>query len=79
MRDSACRWSIVKKLTYFEVILNFEFSRAWEIVEYWLVHANKFPWISQSYRAFLYLSQTFAVLTFSPILLKLNLFEANIE
>ena len=42
MRDSACRWFIVKKLKYFEVMLNiFEFSRAWENVESWLVYANK--------------------------------------
>ena len=35
MRDSACRWLILKMLKYFEVILNiFEFSHAKEIVEY---------------------------------------------
>ena len=48
MRDSACRWFIVKK--YFEVTLNiFEFSRVWENVESWLVYANKRFWIAQPY------------------------------
>ena len=28
---------------------SFEFSRAWENVESWLVYANKFFWIAQSY------------------------------
>ena len=50
MRDSACRWFIVKKLKYFEVMLNiFELSRVWENVEYWLVSANKLFWIAKPY------------------------------
>ena len=50
MRDSACRWFIVKKLKYFEVMLNiFEFSLVWENVESWLVPANKLFWIAQPY------------------------------
>ena len=48
MRDSACRWCIVKKLKYFQVMLNiFKFSRVGGIVECWLVYANKFSWIAQ--------------------------------
>ena len=27
----------------------FEFSRVWEIIESWLVYANKFFWIVQPY------------------------------
>ena len=27
----------------------FEFSRVWEIIESWLVYANKFLWIVQPY------------------------------
>ena len=50
MRDSAYRWLSLKKLKYFEVKWNiFEFSRVWENVESWLVYANKFFWITQSY------------------------------
>ena len=49
MRDSACRWLIVKNLKYFEVMFNiFEFSHAKEILESWLVYANKLLWIIQS-------------------------------
>ena len=41
---------LLKKLKYSEVMLNiFEFSRVWENVESWLVYANKFFWIVQSY------------------------------
>ena len=41
---------LLKKLKYFEVILNiFEFSRVWENVESWLVYANKLFWIAQPY------------------------------
>ena len=43
MRDSVCKWSIVKKLKYFEFMLKmFGFFRVWEIVKSSLVHANKF-------------------------------------
>ena len=50
MRDSACRWFIVKKAKYFEVMLNIlEFSRVWDNVESWLVYANKLFWIIQPY------------------------------
>ena len=50
MRYSAYRWFIVKKLKYFEVMLNiFEFSRVWENVGSWLIYANKFFWIAQPY------------------------------
>ena len=50
MRDSACRWCIVKKLKHFEVMLNiFEFSRAWENVESWLVYADNIFGIVQPY------------------------------
>ena len=50
MRDVACRWFIVKKLKYFEVMLNiFELLRVWENVEFWLVSANKISWIVQPY------------------------------
>ena len=50
MRDLTFRWFIVKKLKYFEVMFNiFEFSRVWENVESWLVYADKFCWIVQSY------------------------------
>ena len=40
--DSSCKWlSLLKKLKYFEIILNiFEFSWVWEIVESWLVYVN---------------------------------------
>ena len=48
MRYSAWRWLIVKKLKYFKFILNiFEFYQLYEIVESWLVYANKFSWIAQ--------------------------------
>ena len=41
---------LLKKLKYFEVILNiFEFSRVWENVEPWLVSANKLFLIAQPY------------------------------
>ena len=50
MRDSACRRFIVKKLKYFEVMLNiFEFSRLWENLESSFVYANKIFWIAQLY------------------------------
>ena len=51
MRDSSCRWCIVKKkLKNFEVMLKtFELSRVWEIVESWLVYENRFSWITKSY------------------------------
>ena len=49
MRDSACRWFIVKKAKI-EVMFNiFEFSRVWENIESWLVYANKPFWIVQPY------------------------------
>ena len=39
---------LLKKLKYFEVMLNiFEFSPVWENVESWLVYANKLFWIAQ--------------------------------
>ena len=48
--NSACRWFIVKKLKYFEVMLNiFEFSLVWRNVVSWLVYANKLVWIVQPY------------------------------
>ena len=35
MRELACRWFIIKKLKFFEVMLNiFDFSRVWKNVEY---------------------------------------------
>ena len=41
---------LLKILNYFKVTLNiFEFSRAWENVETWLVYANKFFWIVQPF------------------------------
>ena len=43
MRDSACRWFVLKKLNIFEL------SRMWENVESWLVYANKLFWIIQPY------------------------------
>ena len=50
MRDSACRWFIVKKAKISYVMLNiFEFSRVWENAESWLVYANKLFWIAQPY------------------------------
>ena len=50
MRDSTCKWLIVKKLKYFEVMLNmFKLLRVWENVESWLVYSNKLLWIAQSY------------------------------
>ena len=48
MRDSACRWCIVKKKKHFEVLVNiFEFSRVWGSAVSWLVYAyaSKFSWI----------------------------------
>ena len=43
MHESACRWFIVKKAKYFEVMLNiFEFLHVWENVESWLVYAKSF-------------------------------------
>ena len=39
---------LLKKLKYFEVMLNiFEFSRVSENVESWLVYPNKLLWITQ--------------------------------
>ena len=39
---------LLKKLKYFEVMLNiFEFSRVSENVESWLVYPNKLLWIAQ--------------------------------
>ena len=50
IHDSVCRWRIVKKIKYFEVISNtHEFSRVCEVAQSRLVYANKFPWIAQSY------------------------------
>ena len=49
MRDSDCRWFIVKKLKF---MLNiFEFSRVWENAESWLLYPNKsiLIWIAQPY------------------------------
>ena len=41
--------SLLKMLKYFEVMLEiFEFSHMKEIVESWLLYANKFSWIIQS-------------------------------
>ena len=38
---------LIKKLKYFEVMLKIvDFSWMWEIVESWLVYANKFSWIA---------------------------------
>ena len=50
MRDSAYWWFIVKKVRYFEVMLNiFEFSQVWENIESWLVYGDKLLWIAQPY------------------------------
>ena len=39
---------MLKKLKYFEVMLTiFQFLRMWEIVEFWLVNANKHSWFAQ--------------------------------
>ena len=47
MRDSACRWFIVQRAKIFEVMLTvFHYSRVCENVQFWLVYANKFFWIS---------------------------------
>ena len=41
---------LLKKLKYFEVMLSiFEFTRALENVESWLVYASKLFWIAQPY------------------------------
>ena len=48
MRNSTCKWFIVKKLKYFGVDI-FESLRLWENVESWLVSANKLFWIVQLY------------------------------
>ena len=41
---------LLKKLKYFKVTLNiFEFSQAWENVEFWLVYAIELFWIAQPY------------------------------
>ena len=49
MGDLASRWCIVKKLKYFEVMLNiFEFSLVREILASWLVYAKELSWITQS-------------------------------
>ena len=51
MRNSACRWFIVKKLKYFEKHMSniFEFSQVRKNVKSWLVYANKIFWIAQPY------------------------------
>ena len=50
MRDSACRWFIVKKTKIFWThIKHFELSRVREKVESWLVYAKKTFWIAQPY------------------------------
>ena len=50
MRDSACRWCIVKKAKIFSsYVKHFEFLTVWEIEESWLVYVNKFSWIAHPY------------------------------
>ena len=50
MCDSLAGGFLLKKLKYFEVMLNiFWFSRVWENLESWLVYANKLFWIAQPY------------------------------
>ena len=50
MRDSACKWFIVKKTKIFEVMLNiFKILSVWENVKTWLVYADQLFWIAQSY------------------------------
>ena len=50
MWDSACRRIIVKKAKIFWSYGKlFEFSRVWDNVESWLVHANKLFWTAQPY------------------------------
>ena len=50
MRDSACRWFIVKKAVLFWNYVNyFEALGVWQNVESWLVYANKLVWIAQPY------------------------------
>ena len=47
MRDSACRWCIVKKAKIFSsYVKHFEFLTVWETEESWLVYVNKFSWIA---------------------------------
>ena len=48
MRDSACRWFVVKKAKIFwRYVKRFWISRVWENVESWLVYTNKLFWIAQ--------------------------------
>ena len=50
IHDSACRLCIVKKLKYFEFVLNiFEFLLVWENAKSWLVNASKLFWIAKPY------------------------------
>ena len=66
MRDSACRWFIVKRAKIFwhiNITLKiFEFSRLRENVEIWLVFANKLFWITQSYFSNDIMKQTYCQL-----------------
>ena len=49
MPDSACTGVLLKILKYFAVMLNiFETFHVLQIVESWLIHANKFSWITKS-------------------------------
>ena len=50
MRDSACRWFIVKKAKIFwSYVKHFWILAGVRNVEFWLVSANKFFWIAQPY------------------------------
>ena len=44
MRESACRWFIVKKAKIFYMLKILDFSQVWENIESWLVYANKLIW-----------------------------------
>ena len=50
MRDSACRWFIVKKTKIFwSYVKHFWILAGVRNVKFWLVYANKLAWIAQPY------------------------------
>ena len=51
MLESACKWGVVQnaEISWSAKLNPFEFSCMWEIEEYWLLNADEFSWIAQSY------------------------------
>ena len=81
MLNSAAGDLLLKKLKYFEVILNiFEFLRVWRNAESWLVFANRF-WITQPYFSTNIIKQShcqlFLLLRLSTLIISLNTTKKN--